>query len=553
MSGPQPRAPRSVAWTRLRSVASAAILGAGGFVATTTVATTPAATLHSYIVQGASTAAATRTVTALGGRVLSQLPSIDGIVARLSSAQAAAVGGEGLGVSPDLTVRVAGAGLPASSHPSGVFTSVTGATSMWAQGITGAGVTVAVLDTGIDSLPDLRGRLIGGVDLADPWNEWNWDGYGHGTFVAGLIASNGVSSGGQYVGEAPGADLVSIKVAGALGITSESTVIEGVAWAVAHRYQYGIRVLNLSLGTEPMSPSALDPLDEEVENAWEAGIVVVTSAGNLGPSNGTITSPGNDPLVITAGALNDGGSTSTSGFSIPSWSSVGPTAIDGWFKPDVVAPGVSVVSLDAPGSLIDSLNPQAKIGNANFVGSGTSFSAAIVSGEVALLLQEYPNLTPDQVKAALLFSAQPGPAGDPFVDGHGIANVAAAAAVAGRVSLNQAPAAAAESSDPPSTISLGSTWAVSSWNPANWSGPAWNASPPATAAPSAAASGLAWSGAEWNGTAWSGAAWTGAEWNGAEWNGAEWNGVAWNGAEWNGAEWNGAEWNAVAFDDETWG
>jgi serine protease AprX len=448
-------------------------------------------------------------------------------------------------------------GLQDSGAASTAYTSVTGATSLWADGINGSGVTVAVLDTGVDaSLPDLGSDVVGGVDLSGTGQGWNTDQYGHGTFVAGLIASSGESSDGQYTGVAPGADLVSIKVAGSSGVTNESTVIQGVAWAVSNESSLGIRVLNMSLGVEPSSPSALDPLDQAVEQAWKAGIVVVTSAGNNGADNGTITSPGDDPLVITVGAIADNGSDVPANFTVPAFSSVGPTMLDGWFKPDLVAPGRSVVSLMAPSSSTYEANPLARVGSDNFVGSGTSFSAAIVSGLVALLLEDDPGLTPNQVKAALLLTAAKGPVGDPFVDGHGIATVSAAASVAGQVTLNQAPAAAAESSSPPATVSLTSTWAVSTWNPANWSGAAWsNAGIAATAAsaPVTAVTGLAWSGAAWNDAAWNDAAWNDAAWNGAAWNDAAWNGAAWNGAAWNGAAWNDAAWNDAAWNEYCWG
>jgi serine protease AprX len=419
-------------------------------------------------------------------------------------------------------------GLQDSGAASTAYTSVTGATSLWAGGINGTGETVAVLDTGIDaSLPDLSKQV---VDLSGTGQGWNTDQYGHGTFVAGLIASSGESSDGQYMGVAPGAGLVSIKVAGPSGVTTESTVIQGVAWAVSNESSLGIRVLNLSLGVEPPSSSALDPLDQAVEQAWNAGIVVVTSAGNNGPDNGTITSPGDDPLVITVGAIADNGSNVPANFTVPAFSGVGPTMLDAWFKPDLVAPGRSVVSLMAPNSSTSNANPMARIGSDNFVGSGTSFSAAIVSGLVALLLEEDPNLTPNQVKAALLLAAAKGPVGDPFVDGHGIATVSAAASVAGQVTLNQAVAAAAESDTPPATVSLSSTWAASTWNPANWSGPAWNnagIAALAASAPITTVTGLAWTGATWNDAAWNDAAWNDAAWNDAAWNDAAWNEYSW--------------------------
>ncbi len=163
---------------------------------------------------------------------------------------------------------------------------------------------MAVLDTGIDNLPDFSGRLIGGVDLTNGDNPYQ-DSYGHGTFVAGLIAGNGASSNGQYSGEAPGAKLVSIKVAGADGTTHLGTLISGLQWAVDHQGRYGIKILNISLGFKPSQSTVINPLDQAVEAVWNSGIAVVASAGNAGPFNGTILSPGDDPLVITVGALDD--------------------------------------------------------------------------------------------------------------------------------------------------------------------------------------------------------------------------------------------------------
>jgi serine protease AprX len=552
--------------------------GAGAVSAPGTIAVHRTYPAGRYIVQGVSASA----VANAGGRVETRLPIIHGFVATLSGSAAAAVGnlpGARLTVDAALTLQGGagpsiGSGTPVLSSFGGstAYRTVTGANRLDPAN-DGTGVTVGVLDTGIDAaLPDFGNRVVGGVDLTGG-NAPFTDGYGHGTFVAGIIASNGVSSNGEYVGEAPGANLVSIKVADAEGSTTEGTVIAGIAWAVAHHTGVnGINVLNISLGVMPTTPAALDPLDQAVEFAWDAGIVVVVSAGNSGPNNGTITSPGDDPLVITVGALNDGGCVTTSpctvnsaNASIPSFSSVGPTLYDGIYKPDLVASGRSLVSLAVPGSTIALANPGSITGpnNANFVGSGTSFSAAVTSGAVALLLQEHPTLTPDQVKATLLGTTDPGPTGDPFVDGHGSLDIATAISQPVVYDLDQQVAVAAELHFLASTatVSLAQTWAFSTWDPAlwmirtasgKWQGAAWNGA----AWNGAAWNGAAWNGAAWNGfftgAAWNGAAWNGAAWNGAAWNGAAWNGAAWNGAAWNGAAWNGAGWNSVPPSTSTW-
>ena len=211
----------------------------------------------------------------------------------------------GITVTPDASVSVQSTPESTGPHtPSDVFLQETGATRLASAGDTGQGVTVAVMDTGIDNLPDFSGRLIGGVDLTNGGNPYQ-DSYGHGTFVAGLIAGNGASSGGQYSGEAPGAKLVSIKVAGADGTTHLGTLISGLQWAVDHQSRYGIKILNLSLGFKSALSTVINPLDQAVEAVWHAGIAVVVAAGNTGPFNGSILSPGDDPLVITVGALDD--------------------------------------------------------------------------------------------------------------------------------------------------------------------------------------------------------------------------------------------------------
>src|SRR6202046_3474521 len=315
------------------------------------------------------------------GTVLTQFQIIDGVEASIPAALEPVLAAlPGIAVPPDVSVSVESAVESTGPHaPSDEFLEQTGATQLAAAGDTGQGVTVAVIDTGIDNLPDFAGLLIGGVDLTGGNNPFQ-DSYGHGTFVAGLIAGNGASSNGQYSGEAPGARLVSIKVAGANGNTDLATLIKGLQWAVDNENTYSIRVLNMSLGFKPFESTVLNPLDQAVEAAWNSGIAVVTSAGNAGPFNGTILSPGDDPLVITVGALDDMASTSASGDEMNDFSSIGPTNPDAWVKPDLVTSGRSVVSLAAPGSTIYNQNPSARIGSGNFVGFGTLFTQASTSG-----------------------------------------------------------------------------------------------------------------------------------------------------------------------------
>jgi serine protease AprX len=486
-------------------------------------------------------------VSEVGGSVLASYHLINGVQASILTVEEPVLAAlPGINVTPDLAVSVQSSTVSTGPHtPSDVFLAETGATRLASAGDTGQGVTVAVLDTGIDNLPDFAGRLVGGVDLTTGNNPFN-DADGHGTFVAGLIAGNGASSNGQYSGEAPGAKLVSVKVAGADGTSHLGTLISGLQWAVDHKSSFGIGVINISFGYQPTKSTVTNPLDQAVEAVWNAGIAVVASAGNAGPFNGTILSPGDDPLVITVGALDDMATTSTADDEMNDFSSCGPTSPDGWVKPDLVTSGRSVISLAAPGSTIYSANPSARVGSAGFVGSGTSFSAAITSGAAALVLADNPGLTPTEVKARLIGMTDPGPIGNPFADGHGALD-AYAAATAAPVDLRES---AANMPETPAgaTVSLAPTRAVDTWNTSLWSGMSFNLSP----STGWAWNGWAWNGSDWNGWAWNGKAWNGWAWNGAAWNGANWVGWAWNGAAWNGSAWNGAAWNTNAFNSSTW-
>ncbi|HVU72311.1 MAG TPA: S8 family peptidase [Mycobacteriales bacterium] len=504
-------------------------VGAGGAAVTTPT-----------IVEAASVATAQAAVTSVGGKVTLQLPLVNGVLSSLTAAQLSSVQAiNGVRTAADETISLTmepekgkpsppaapSTSPPPPAHPrDGVFPAVTGASSLTASGTTGKGIAVAVIDTGIAPLPDFKGRMLPGKDFTSANNAYQ-DTYGHGTFIAGLIAGNGASTGGQYIGEAPGANLVSVRVAGSSGTADTATVINAIDWVIQNAGAKGIRVVNLSLGQIPQTPTLLNPLDQAVEKAWLSGLVVVTSAGNNGSQPGTIVAPGDDPLVITVGAFDDYGTTATTDDTIPSFSSVGPTSSDAWWKPDLVAPGKSVVSLAASGSVIYNANKTARVGKAAFVGSGTSFSAAITSGAVALLLQTKPTVTPDAVKAALLTTTDPGaaPDYDPFVEGHGDLNVARAVAEPALGLLQDVSGIAAPVLG--QLIPLTGTQLVSSWSPANFSGDA-------TLDPT-----------KFHSSSWNSSSWNSSSWNSSSWNSSSWNSSSWNSSSWNSSSWNSSSWN----------
>ena len=282
------------------------------------------------------------------------------------------------------------------------------------SGVNGKGVGIALIDSGISAHKALGTRVAARVSFVT--GDVNTaDDFGHGTHIAGIIT--GDASAATYVtksyagGVAPGAHLVSVRVLRDDGTGLTSDVIAGINWVIANKAKYNIRVINLSLGHTVMEPAATDPLCEAVKRAFQAGIVVVASAGNRGKTdNGTpilggVTSPGNSPYAITVGALNTWNTVGRDDDSVTTYSSRGPTRYDLAVKPDVVAPGNKVVSLETAGSYIARTYPATHVAGSGTNGymrlSGTSMATGVVSGGVALLLQGKPGLTPMQVKLLL--------------------------------------------------------------------------------------------------------------------------------------------------------
>ena len=404
---------------------------------------------YEYIVQmdrGASPAAGKRLVRTLGGRVTSPtLRVINGFGASLSRKAAARLskhprvksisrnsrmamsstdtsGGAVCPAADATTVPAKTMGTGRTAEPL-----ITSAIARLAQPMvnaveadkawwraTGRGVGVAVIDTGVagdvqdfQRMSDGSSRVIASA-VTNPCAKDANDHYGHGTHVAGLIAGNslnyptGQNSYGRYMGVAPRANIVSVKVSDDDGNTTVLDVINGIQFAVDNKTSLGIRVLNLSLASTVAESYRTDPLDAAVEQAWFSGLVVVAAAGNEGATQDGVTfAPANDPWVVTVGALDDKATWMRGDDSLATWSSRGLTQ-DGVRKPDVLAPGVGLVSTLAPGSDFVDLCPTCVVDGKYFRAGGTSMAAAVVSGAAALLIEEHPDWTPDQVKGALV-------------------------------------------------------------------------------------------------------------------------------------------------------
>jgi serine protease AprX len=288
------------------------------------------------------------------------------------------------------------------------------------SGYTGTGVGVAVLDSGIATHTALDSRVVARVNLVSDEAGVTGDPFGHGTHLAGIIGGNRTAA--TYVtsafagGSAPSVRLIDVRVLGSTGSGRTSDVIAGIDWVIANRLTYNIKVINLSLGHPVTEPSATDPLCQAVARAVAAGITVSVSAGNYGltstgaPVLGGITSPGNSPAALTVGALDTHGTVDPADDTVAPFSSRGPARYEIVVKPDVVAPGRRIVSLEAQSSYISGTYPQWHVAgsgkNAYLRLSGTSMSTAVVSGGIALLLSAEPSLTPAQVKIALQMGAR---------------------------------------------------------------------------------------------------------------------------------------------------
>lgn len=362
----------------------------------------------------------------LGGAILGQLPIVNGLVASLDH--------NGIvSLSNQSNVVYISKDRPLTPFFDNAAPAVN-ASAAWQSNYTGAGIGVALIDSGVNTHPDLfttalfpTSRVVYNQSFV-PGDSSAADAYGHGTHIAGLIAGDGISSTGplfsqNFKGIAPKANIVNLRVLDANGRATDSAVIAAIGQAINLKSKYNIRVINLSLGRAVFESYRQDPLCRAVEQAWRNGIVVVVAAGNNGrylPTSGysTVTSPGNDPYVLTVGSMKPMGTPERTDDLIASYSSKGPTVLDHVVKPDVVAPGNLLVSTETSNTTLYNTELNNRVpysayiygGSASpskfyFELSGTSMATGVVSGAVADLLQAHPVLTPDQVKARLMKTA----------------------------------------------------------------------------------------------------------------------------------------------------
>ena len=470
------------------------------------------------------------------------------------------------------------------------ITRIVGAQAAWASGITGAGIDVAVIDTGVTPVAglDAPGKVVTGPDLsfdAPGATTPGLDAFGHGTFMASLIAGrdagvgaspvgcttclngSGFSDTSRFVGVAPGARIVDVKVGAADGASDVTQVIAALDWVTQHAHDPGmnIRVISLSYGTTSTQPYTVDPLAEAAEQAWKHGIVVVAAAGNEGHSAPTLADPAYDPYLVAVGGDDPRDTLVVADDKVPSFAEHGTQD-----RPvDLVAPAVHVLGLRVPGSFVDTqAGNTGQVGTRFQRGSGTSEATAIVSGVAALVAQRYPDATPDQVKALLSGTANPlmkGASTDPVSlhhAGHGVPDAGLAVATTlPAAGVTAQPFAASTGTGPLDGTRAGmfvtdngvaltgqqdifghpfssAAMAQAQVRAAAWSGGTWN--------------GGTWSGAGWSGSRWSSVTWTGSDWSGSRWSGSRWSGMSWDGSRWSGSGWSSSRWSGSGWDSSRW-
>jgi serine protease AprX len=492
-------------------------------------------------------------VAALGGHVVETLDLSDSLIVKLPASAAIPAGATEV---PDVAMKVNGTRTYYDTQVP-TYRETIGASA----DATGSNVVVALVDTGVADVPGLEHVTHHNVTDAP-----QGDGLGHGTFLAGIIGGTG-----GFPGVAPEAELLDIQVADEKGNTSLSSVLRGLEVA----FDEEADVVNVSLSTGSPLPPAFDPLSRALETLWAEGVTVVVAAGNEGSDWGTVGSPGNTPDLITVGALDEGATPERHDDSVADFSSRGSFADAA--KPDLVAPGVSLVSTAAPDSIAVQRNKKSLVGDGYMRGSGTSMSAAVVTGAVAAILSRKDDLEPNGVKALLTASAYDSADLEPE-DGAGAGALDLAGALANAEGADTNPSqpppvvpenefgpnagdkeawdlfAAAWAAGPDNFDAVARAWSQLSPRTRIWAARAWSM---AVVANSLALEGeefeaRAWSARAWSAEEWLARAWSARAWSARAWSDEEWLARAWSARAWSDEEWLARAWSARAWSGDDW-
>jgi serine protease AprX len=469
-------------------------------------------------------------LTAAGATEVAAFDSVNVVTARLNDAALASISTDRsvLRATTDAIVVATGGGrnrdldqLGDDTDSTSIGNAAIGAPTAWSRS-TGAGVVVALMDSGIGRHPDLpAGKVVARANFVDDGAN-SFDPAGHGTHLAGIIAANGA----KFRGVAPDARLVDLRVLDKNGDGELRDVIAAFDWLLKHRKALGIGVLNLSIGTPQHSSYHRDLLSALAEATWFSGVAVVAAAGNDGPTGGRLATPGSDPFVITAGSLDDQGSLAEQDDRESLFSSRGPS-LDGFAKPDVLAPGRRVVSLRADPTSRNATEDNSGKGSSKSDNSGrgknattsqsfdatlylrmsgTSVSSAMTAGVAALVLSHHRDYSPTKIKSAIVGSGR-NVAGSPRQAVDAMKALSASARGVNRGLL-------------PSRLLMTT---------------------------------LVKSGVAGNGTTWEGVTWEGVTWEAVTWEAVTWEGVSWESVSWESVSWEGVMWEAVRSEQDPLG
>jgi serine protease AprX len=402
--------------------------------------------------------------------------------------------------------------------------------SLLAQAPGAQAPAIAVVDSGVDSskTQDFGSRLVADVSLSSDNPNATGDDEGHGTMVAGIAAG----AADAYPGVVPSAPIVSIRTAAANGASHTSDVIAAVDWILQNKSTYNIRVANFSLVSDAASSFVTDPLDAAVEQLWFNGIVVVAAVGNYGQAGGVLIThaPGNDPFVISVGALDTNGTVSPADDFAAPWSAYGHTG-DGFAKPELSAPGRWIVAPVPEHSSFATAAPDRIVAPGYMWMSGTSLAAPVVSGAAAAVLALHPDWTPGQVKGALMESASALPAISGWAGGVGEVDAAAALGLtsAGNADASLDQFVVPDSSGVPRFDGPG--WEQAVQSATDWSATDWSATD--------------WSATDWSATDWSATDWSATDWSATDWSATDWSATDWSATDWSATDWSATDWSAA--------
>jgi serine protease AprX len=452
--------------------------------------------------EGAASAAAAY------GRVKKQFDFVGGVAAtvRAGDLQRLAARPGVAFVAPDAPIEFAAEGAVSASNLATIYPGRDSASNPWNAGATGREVGIAVIDSGVTPSADFGARLVQ-VRLDGQSGSLD-DTVGHGTIVAGVAA--GHSPDGRFIGIAPGATVYALNINRPEGVRT-SDVITALKWVYDNAHTYNIRVVNLSLTETLKSSYKQSPLDLAVERLWASGVFVVAAAGNRGP--GEIDyAPANDPLVFTAGAFDTMGTSGPGDDTLSTWSSRG-TTVDGFAKPNLVAPGRHIAGPLPQGTAFDRQAPAANRVASGYASiNGTSFAAPQFAGAAAIIFQWHPGYSPDNVKWVLI----------------------------------------AKQGAKPRNSKIGALSLSSSYNLAGTPGRANQGVPALVCAPGAACLTDGTIASFWNSSSWTASSWNASSWNASSWNASSWNSTAdWDASSWNASSWNAPSWNATSWNSDS--